>query len=195
VAAPCKAEHLFCEALPDGIALYPFGCKPPEQLGCLDDEEVLARIDALERPTVYLDLGPVEYLDVYANACIARTYRRVHNRDGRLVLCNVRPIAGEVFRAARLDHLDVRAEDVPGRRLPDPAWLSWNGGAVLALARAIAEGQDFGLLPVLGDALEEAGCSLPDVLEHCRGRTQHVPACWVIRLLLGDRQAGTSSTA
>ena len=53
--------------------------------------------------------------------------------------------------------------------MPDLAWLGWGGGIVPALARTIAGGQDFGLLPVLADALEEAGCGLAEVLDHCRG--------------------------
>jgi hypothetical protein len=77
----------------------------------------------------------------------------------------------------------------PFRQAPelDPAWLSWNNGTVRALAEAVYEDRDFDLLPVLADALEEAGCADADVLAHCRRGGKHVRGCWVLDLL---RDAG-----
>jgi hypothetical protein len=66
----------------------------------------------------------------------------------------------------------------------DPAWLTWNGGAVRNLARAIHEERAFDRLPILADALEEAGCDSEDVLDHCRETGMHVRGCWVVELLL-----------
>ena len=40
-------------------------------------------------------------------------------------------------------------------------------------------------LAVLGDALEDAGCTDADILKHCRGSGPHVRGCWVVDLLLG----------
>ena len=37
---------------------------------------------------------------------------------------------------------------------------------------------------ILADALEEAGCTSPDVLEHCRIRSPHYRGCWVVDLIL-----------
>jgi hypothetical protein len=75
----------------------------------------------------------------------------------------------------------------------DPAWLTWNGGAVRKLAEAAYEQRSLPdgtleshRLAVLADALEEAGCTEPDVLGHCRQQEkQHVRGCWVVDLLLG----------
>jgi hypothetical protein len=39
-------------------------------------------------------------------------------------------------------------------------------------------------VPVLADALEEAGCTDRTLLEHCRGGL-HVRGCWAVDLLLG----------
>ncbi len=66
-----------------------------------------------------------------------------------------------------------------------PRWRSWNGGTVERLARAIYQEQRFGMLPILGDALEEAGCNDAEVLHHCREEIDHVRGCWVVDLLLG----------
>jgi hypothetical protein len=66
----------------------------------------------------------------------------------------------------------------------DPAWLRWNDGTVVKLARGIYDEQALDRLPILADALEEAGCSNPEVLSHCRGPGPHVRGCWVLDLLL-----------
>jgi hypothetical protein len=40
-------------------------------------------------------------------------------------------------------------------------------------------------MPILADALEEAGCTNSDILDHCRQSGEHVRGCWVIDALLG----------
>jgi hypothetical protein len=67
----------------------------------------------------------------------------------------------------------------------DPGWLTWNGGTVAKLAQAIYEERRFQDLPVLADALEEAGCTNEGILVHCRRPGEHVRGCWVVDLLLG----------
>jgi hypothetical protein len=67
----------------------------------------------------------------------------------------------------------------------EPAWLAWRDGTVRRLAAAIYEERRFADLPVLADALEEAGCDNPDILDHCRGGGEHVRGCWVVDLILG----------
>jgi hypothetical protein len=43
----------------------------------------------------------------------------------------------------------------------------------------------FDRLPLLADALEEAGCADADILAHCRSGGGHLRGCWVVDLLLG----------
>jgi hypothetical protein len=75
----------------------------------------------------------------------------------------------------------------PFRSMPtaDLTWLAWNDGTVPKLAQAIYEERHFADLPILADALEEAGCDNADILTHCRGGGEHVRGCWVVDLLLG----------
>jgi len=40
-------------------------------------------------------------------------------------------------------------------------------------------------MPILADALEDAGCTDAAILEHCRGPGPHVRGCWVVDLILG----------
>jgi hypothetical protein len=67
----------------------------------------------------------------------------------------------------------------------DPVLLSWNGGTALHLAQAIYDERAYERLPILADALEEAGCTDAAILDHCRGPGPHVRGCWVVDLLLG----------
>jgi len=56
---------------------------------------------------------------------------------------------------------------------------------VTHLAEAIYTDRAFDRLPILADALEDAGCTDADILAHCRGGGEHVRGCWVVDLLLG----------
>jgi hypothetical protein len=67
----------------------------------------------------------------------------------------------------------------------DPLWLVANDSAVAQLARCIEAERAFDLMPILADALEDAGCDARVILDHCRGRGTHGPGCWVLDALLG----------
>jgi len=56
---------------------------------------------------------------------------------------------------------------------------------VIALAREILQNRAFNKLPTVADALEDAGCTEPYILDHCRQPGEHVRGCWVVDLLLG----------
>jgi hypothetical protein len=65
----------------------------------------------------------------------------------------------------------------------DPAWQSVT---VLSLARQMYEARDFSAMPILADALQDAGCASDDILTHCRSAGPHVRGCWVVDLVLGN---------
>jgi hypothetical protein len=65
----------------------------------------------------------------------------------------------------------------------DQAWLRWHDGTAVHMAQAIYDDRRFQDLPVLADALEEAGCTDPEILGHCRGPGEHVRGCWVLDLV------------
>jgi len=67
--------------------------------------------------------------------------------------------------------------------LISPAWLTSD---VIALARGIYDEKAFDRMPILADALQDAGCDNAEVLDHCRAANwEHVRGCWVIDLILG----------
>jgi hypothetical protein len=57
---------------------------------------------------------------------------------------------------------------------------------VTALARGIYDDKAFDRMPILADALQDAGCDNDEILSHCRAANwKHVRGCWVLDLLLG----------
>jgi hypothetical protein len=69
--------------------------------------------------------------------------------------------------------------------LPVVADPSWRTSTVKALAVGIYDGRAFDRLPILADALQDAGCEDEQLLGHCRGPGPHVRGCWAIDLVLG----------
>jgi hypothetical protein len=63
------------------------------------------------------------------------------------------------------------------------SWLTWNGGTVAGLACQIYDERAFDRLPVLADALEDAGCDNADLLAHLRRGGDHYLGCWALDLL------------
>jgi hypothetical protein len=97
-------------------------------------------------------------------------HRRTAKEDERnSQLSLFRDIIGNPFRPA----------------IVEPAWLAWSDGIVRRLARTIYEVRAFERMPILADALEEAGCDNADILKHCRQPGEHVRGCWVVDLILG----------
>jgi hypothetical protein len=94
-----------------------------------------------------------------------------------------------VMGAARAEQAALLREVVGNPFRPvavEPSSLSWDGGTVIQLSQAVYDDRAFDRLPILADALEDAGCSDAGILAHCRGRGPHVRGCWVVDLLLGQ---------
>jgi hypothetical protein len=68
---------------------------------------------------------------------------------------------------------------------PVTAHPSWLTSTVVSLAEGIYAERAFDRLPILADALQDAGCENADILTHCRSDGPHVRGCWVVDLLLG----------
>jgi hypothetical protein len=69
----------------------------------------------------------------------------------------------------------------------NPAWLRWHDGLLVSMARQMYDSRDFIDMPILADALEDAGCTDADILTHCRQPGEHVRGCWVLDLILGKK--------
>jgi hypothetical protein len=96
---------------------------------------------------------------------------RTGNAGARITLASIlRELTGNPFRPVALD----------------PAWLTWNNGAVKKMAQALYDESAFAEWPVLADALEDAGCANADLLTHLRGTEPHARGCWAIDKILGQ---------
>jgi hypothetical protein len=95
------------------------------------------------------------------------------------------PVAHAVRRDERFEVVlidDPRQGNMLVSLPADPAWLTWNNGTVRHLARRIRDTGETVLLPVLADALEEAGCTDATLLDHCRQQPPDTYS-WLVELL------------
>jgi hypothetical protein len=60
----------------------------------------------------------------------------------------------------------------------------WRTDTAVSLVRQMYDSREFGAMPILADALQDAGCDNDDILNHCRGPGLHVRGCWVVDLVL-----------
>ena len=62
---------------------------------------------------------------------------------------------------------------------------AWRTDTVVALARSMYDSRDFGAMPIIADALQDAGCENEHVMNHCRDlNVTHVRGCWVLDAVL-----------
>lgn len=120
----------------------------------------------------------------HTTAVVVNAWKRIHLQHHSREKAD-RPV--KVAHSARLSDL---IRDIFGPVLfrsveIDPHWLSWNDGTIPKLAQPIYHERAFDRLPILADALEEAGCHDADILGHCRQPGEHARGCWLIDLLLG----------
>ena len=95
------------------------------------------------------------------------TNRKIHQQEVEYQTALLNDIFGNPFRPVTFDS-------------------AWRTDTVLSLARQMYESREFGAMPILADALQDAGCDAADVLNHCRDTSaQHVRGCWVVDLVLG----------
>jgi tetratricopeptide (TPR) repeat protein len=131
---------------------------------CLHDDAVDAArrgLDAASGCTVRLSQLPAEQKNAAADAERARN-EKIHQA------ALLRDIFGNPFGTVEFD----------------PAWRTSD---VVALAQQMYDSRDFSAMPVLADALQDAGCEDEDIFDHCRGSGPHYRGCWVVDLVLGRK--------
>jgi hypothetical protein len=129
---------------------------------------------------VRVDVDSNEMLDLYRTARFNAALAEGGDLPNKEVKKARRELEAAVVRKARewlRWHCRLRV---------DESWLRWNGGTVVTVADSIATDQALDRLPLLADALEDAGCTNADVLKHCRSRSPHGGYCWVVNLLRGE---------
>jgi hypothetical protein len=115
--------------------------------------------------------------------------RELSNYLSRTITRNAAPafLAGSVGeRAVQSAHANFLREIVGNPFRPVTLDQSWRTSTVVALAKGIYAERTFDVLPILSDALMDAGCENADLLDHCRDpQLTHVRGCWAVDLVLG----------
>ena len=96
--------------------------------------------------------------------------------------CAEGPVRNPAWHIERARHRALLRDVVPPPRAV--RFDLRTASAAVAVARWIYEERRFDNLPILGDALEEAGGVGAEVLEHCRQSGEHARGCWAVDLLL-----------
>jgi hypothetical protein len=133
---------------------------------------VVGREEWLRSTRLSFHFSPWKFEDVHQEAryaveaaeCVAESQEQQQQRECAFISC----VFGNPF------HPTVFAS-------------AWRTVDVAALAQVAYESRDFSALPILADALEDAGCTDRTILEHCRGPDPHVRGCWVLDLILGKQ--------
>jgi hypothetical protein len=92
---------------------------------------------------------------------------RVLGEAGELCADLFRDVVGNPFRPVAFD-------------------AAWRSDTAVSIAKGMYESHDFSPMPILADALQDAGCNNDDVLNHCRdANATHVRGCWVVDSVMG----------
>jgi hypothetical protein len=169
--------------------------------GLASDEQVIAAASAVEE-ILGLSGGPGDAAACAVSCAIGvpiegpSAVGSVGSADGvvRWATCAVTGIpprhkkltrAQTVARAVEARSQADLARDIFGNPFrPVSVLPAWRSDTTVALSRRMYEARDFGALPILADALQDAGCDNADILDHCRGAGPHVRGCWVVDLVL-----------
>jgi hypothetical protein len=135
-------------------------------------------------------------LDPAVSACRQVCLGEVHGHDIRTNAINA--ILAKQPRAQYQvsDESIIKVEEAEHRQLlrdifgnpfhPVTCSPEWRTSTAIALARHMYESRDFSAMPILADALQDAGCDNEEILAHCRDeKATHVRGCWAVDCLLG----------
>jgi hypothetical protein len=170
-----KLKQAESRAAVDGAELYADGLIPVQRLAALRSAALAHARDSVSTPFEY------------AAAAIARRdfvphwiVQLIHTG---LVLD---PPGGRcVEQGGEIESRRLLREIFDNPFRPAPFEARWRSSDVVGLARGIYDDRAFDRLPILADALIDAGCDDEQILAHCRSDGPHVRGCWVIDLVLG----------
>jgi hypothetical protein len=130
------------------------------------------------------------HLEVLWDGCRVRV-RDLHSSCGTYINCKyglgiyVTEPGGNILRLGDIVRVGPVRFLLGASTQMEPSRLAWHDGLLVSMARHIYESCDFIDMPILADALEEAGCTDQEILAHCRSGGEHRRGCWVVDLVLG----------
>ena len=106
--------------------------------------------------------------------------------------CDFTPTPTRADQLGENLHLETLGRNLPLLRCivgnpfrPVPFKPTWHTSTIVTLAKQMYDSRDFAAMPILADALQDAGCDNKEMLEHCRDTGPHARGCWVVDLVLG----------
>jgi hypothetical protein len=157
-----QARMAFCEAIGPSAA-DDDGYDYLDPLRCKEVPTRVAKLAALATAAAIAGRAPA---DVRPGAAWHQAFERAWQDANVRLTALTRCVLGNPFQPPAFD----------------PRWRTT---AAVELCRSMDHGREFGAMPILADALEEAGCDDPDILAHCRGDGPHARGCWVVDAVLG----------
>jgi hypothetical protein len=190
---PIRRAMEICEAYADGRtdahqlnSAHEQTVRVVEQLQQLGESHIefdavsaVERALALGEKCAFGDIDPIPASVITARCALI--YHRLNKRRMEGSPANEQAMVDEGVRVFSTLFHDIFGNPFRPVTL-DPRWLS---STVLDLARTIYDERLWGRMPILADALMDAGCDSEEILNHCRGPGPHVRGCWVVDLLLG----------
>jgi hypothetical protein len=112
-----------------------------------------------------------------AAICSARAQMELADKDNDGAWAAMRRVQCDILR-------DIVGNPFSGSCYA-PTLPEWNNSVIAKLAKGMYEQRRFAHMPVLADALEEAGCTETEIISHCRSPQLHVRGCWLVDIILG----------
>jgi hypothetical protein len=188
LAWPALADDRSCRAV-DVAERFLAGMADPTELAAAAEQAEEARVeanDAFEAGGHSVELLAYRQAAQVAAVSVAHGFHQSLVTKVRDALAFRGHIRGRADLESLLAGMADALRDIFGNPFRpvafDPAWRTSDA---VALARQMYESRDFGAMPVLADALQDAGCDCEEVLDHCRGGDTHVRGCWVVDRVLG----------
>lgn len=200
VGGPSRKKRLFAAAccrrivhLMPGKAILA-ALKTAEQFA--DGKATAKKLESAEKRAWAAQKGPFpddERAELGAYAMAAEAVSRLCEQPDSM---DIYDIMDSIYSATVCDPDNPEEEDILQAALVRevfgnpfrPVMLDpqWRTSTAVALAQQMYESRDFSAMPILADALQDAGCDSEDILTHCRDANQaHVRGCWVVDAVLG----------
>jgi hypothetical protein len=159
--------------------------------GSLTADELTRQVRRVE-DTYYERTGELQRLGLNPTSAVRQlaadvvALQAADPRDAWIAAINALKAAGGVGKKGLRSQQVAVLHDIFGNPFRPVTFESvWRPSTAVGLAESMYSTRDFAAMPILADALEEAGCDNSDVLAHCRGPGPHVRGCWVVDLVLG----------
>lgn len=153
----------------------------------LRDDQVYAEAGISRHSAVFTGIHPAVH-KVFGGAMSSPALLAAQ-RTRAYVVDAVRALDGPEARVAEWKRQSDLVRCLFGNpfRVSPPFAPAWRTDTVLAIARHAQEARAFDALPVLADALQEAGCDDEPLLAHLRCGGSHAFGCRALESVLGDR--------